>query len=601
MSLSAGEIVALFRDVRAARGPELSRMREMAKVVDGDVVIPLPELSANELPAVANLAKQGLQSLSQRAADVLPSWLYVPERLTKGSAARAELRTRAMNSHLEESKVHLLVRQQARYLFGYAATPIRVTVDFEQRRPRFTAPSPLSTFAPQPASALDMCPPWVISATEHSRDALLAKYPVERFPGMAVVSPYGKTAMFELLVYESDSERVVVAAPSESDQMRFGAVDPQGVVVELHRVENRAGVCPWVYPGMIHLNKPQGHFDGTVGMFQAAALLQAMQLHATYKAVFPEMWLVARDANDTPEIIQQADALLGEVGMVRGGDLRDFSPDPGWQVDNQIGRLQEQQRIEGSIPADFGGQAASNVRTGRRASTLIAAAVDPVVKEAQEVLSTAWEEASVIAAATERGYFSGKQLFVTNWRGKQSEVSYDVAGLWGGDRVPKPRVEYAVAGTDTNSLTIMLGQMMGTGMMSRQSAMERHPTIGDVDSEMNRIEGERLEDAFLGQLQAMASNPDAPIQPADLARIIRKVKGGTAPVDAVLELQEEKQAEQAAPVEPGSPEAQPGLSGPLEAPPTIAEAPAGVENFARLASALRRPEMAVTTTGGGRA
>ncbi|NCV60837.1 MAG: hypothetical protein EBW52_05455, partial [Betaproteobacteria bacterium] len=63
-------------------------------------------------------------------------------------------------------------------------------------------------------------------------------------------------------------------------------------------------------------------------------------------------------------------ALLGGLlwllwrGYVRFKQQQQINP--GYKTDTALDRLERQERLEGSIPAEFGGESASNIRTGRR-------------------------------------------------------------------------------------------------------------------------------------------------------------------------------------------------------------------------------------------
>ena len=103
--------------------PPVQRMEQIREQVDGDVAIPLPELSATEAPAVANYTYRGLQSMSQRLASVQPRTQFAPLSVTKVAAERAETRMRVADYWDAKDFSPLLDAQVARYMFGYGTSP----------------------------------------------------------------------------------------------------------------------------------------------------------------------------------------------------------------------------------------------------------------------------------------------------------------------------------------------------------------------------------------------------------------------------------------------------------------------------------------------
>ena len=139
----------------------------------------------------------------------------------------------------------------------------------------------------------------------------------------------------------------------------------------------------------INLDHAQGQFDGILGMYQMQARLMALEVIAVQKGVFPDTWLVGR-AGETPQIVNPADGLTGEVGVVRGGDLKDMALQPGYMTNPAIDRLERAQRLTAGIPSEFGGESTTNIRTGRRGDAVLSAVVDFPVQEAQRIMAVSY-------------------------------------------------------------------------------------------------------------------------------------------------------------------------------------------------------------------
>jgi hypothetical protein len=124
-------------------------------------------------------------------------------------------------------------------------------------------------------------------------------------------------------------------------------------------------------------------------------------------------------------------------------------------------------------------------------------------------------------------------------------------------------VGYSAAGSDVNNLVVGLGQRLGTGLMSKESAREADPLIADPDLEHDRIIAEGVESALLSSIQQQAANPEGPYQPEDLAYLTKLVVEQDVPLfDAVRRTDQRAKDRQAAQAPAGAPETMPGLAMP---------------------------------------
>ncbi len=595
---TAQQIAEMFWLYRTEDHDLKLRMRQIAEIADGDVAIPLPELNAVDRPAVANLTHVGIQHMSQRMSSVQPGVEFTPRKLTKAERDAAEMRTKVVHHWWQADRMPLLDAQAGRYLFAYGTAPGRIDVHLQEERPFLSLPSPLGVYVPRPSQVNDLVPAHGIAARQMDAASILKRWPNNT--EVARVLRDSRPGKKRWVLEYADAAEIHLVMCGESNEAKDSqySIDLAGKPTTLGWAPNRAGVSPWIVPGLVHLNKPQGHFDQLVGAYQAQGLLTALELQQAARSVFQETWVVSRPGENA-EVITPADPIRGVVGEIRGGDIQTISPDAQFHTHQAQDRLAESQRVTASIPSDFGGQAASNVRTGRRASQLMDAAVDPSLGEAQTTYAIAKELQIETMAAFDKAYFKKSKSFVLKWKGRQSEQEYVPAKLW---ETAKCLVSYPVAGTDVNSLAILIGQELGMGLRSKASARRLMPTIDDAEGESDMIVAEKLESVFLESLAGMVADPQSPLQPRQLARLIKMVRDEDVDlIDAFLKVQEEAQAEQAETVEPGTPEAMPGLDGAGAIPPAIAGPAPGQQNLASLMGALRLPERQVTTSSGSRA
>jgi len=343
------------------------------------------------------------------------------------------------------------------------------------------------------------------------------------------------------------------------DNVELHASERAGLpAILLESVPNRTGMPLAVVPQRITLDKPRGQFDGVLGMYYTRARLQALTEIAIERGIFPEEYLIARPG-ENPEIMQLADGKAGILGVVKGGDIQQLQLNPGYKTDTALDRLERQERLEGAIPAEFGGESATNIRTGRRGEAVLSATVDYRVQEAQEVFANSLLHEDKIAIAIEKAYWGDQQkFFFISSRQSVGQETYVGNKVWQTDF---HYVAYSAAGSDVNSLIIGLGQRLGVGLMSKESAREADPLISDPDLEHDRIIAEGVEAALLSSIQQQAANPQGPYQPQDLAYLVKLVVENDEPLfDAVRKTDERARERQAEAMPMGSPETMPGLA-----------------------------------------
>ena len=580
------EIVAIYASRQQGSDDAKSRMRNLRDYYNGDVIVPLPEINSDEQSAVANLLAQGLDQTAMRIASTRPD-IYCPpsDPSKKRSRDNSEIRRKAIFGWWEHSRMDLQIAKRARLLIGYSTTVTQLRFNPKTGCPEWHLRDPLTAYPATLLGVDDMRPRDVVFAYERSLGYLRTMY-----PDVAAVfqsdSGAGEDQPIEMIEYISDEEQVLIAmrGPVKTGLFATSSNSDENIVVELERTPNILGECPVVCAERINLDDAQGQFDGILGMYQMQARLMALEVIAVQKGVFPDTWLVGR-AGETPQIVNPADGLTGEVGLVRGGDLRDIQMQPGYMTNPAIDRLERAQRLTAGIPPEFGGESTTNIRTGRRGDAVLSAVVDFPVQEAQRIMARSLQEENKLAINMSKKYAGnkGKSFYVTSKNAK-GRVDYTPnTNFESNDNV----VIYSQAGADINNLVIGGGQRVGMGTMSKRSFMAIDPLVEDPEFEHDAVVAEQLESALLASIQQQASQGSIP--PADLARIMELVANDQMELaEAVDKVQKEAQERQAQQVEATSPEAQPGLAMPgmgAEAA-TMAPPPGGGGGLAGLLGAL---------------
>jgi hypothetical protein len=554
------EILAMYKERFEAQGPILAQMREVRTLANGDIIVPLNELDRSARSSVANLLVQGLDQMSMRVASTMPV-PYFPA-LREGNDRSMKLardRKRAMLSIWDQNRMSQKMRRRARHLLAYSSSPVFIKPNFDKRLPEWHLRNPLDTF-PAPTSDFDNpVPDDCIFTYNRTYKWLMANYNY-KLDGVLRVGDPRPDDMFTILEYVCANEVVTAVIGTDKDRNSTTGQAYMGAkIVELERIPNRTDMPLVVMPRRITLDKSRGQFDGLLGMYYTRARLQALTEIAIERGIFPDEYLIARPG-ENPEIIQIADGKTGQLGVVKGGDIQQLQQNPGYKTDVALDRLERQERLEGAIPAEFGGESGTNIRTGRRGDAVLSATVDFRVQESQEIFSAALIEEDKIAIALEKTYWGNnpKSFFMSGMGGGIKD--YTPSKLWETDF---HYVAYSAAGSDVNSLIVGLGQRLGTGLMSKESAREADPLISDPELERDRIVSEGIESALLASIQSQAADPNGPYQPDDLAYIASQVQSNKMSLaEAIMDAQRRAQERQAAQAPEGAPETMPGLSMP---------------------------------------
>lgn len=577
---SVQEILALYASRSRANGGAKSKMRNLRDYYNGDVIVPLPELDSDERSAVANLLAQGLDQTAMRIASTSPDIICpAVDAKTKRARENAAIRRKALFGWWEHSRMDLQIAKRARHLIGYSTSVVQLRYNKKAGCPEWFLRDPLTAYPAKLLGVNDLKPRDVIFAYDRPLGWIRDAYP-EAARQFDSDSNLSNETEIQMLEYVDAEEQVLIGtrSPASVGAINFLSSEPaKTVTVELERVPNPLGDTPVIYSQRISLDGAQGQFDGILGMYQLQARLMALEVIAVQKGVFPDTWLVGRQG-ETPQIVNPADGLTGEVGVIRGGDLKDMQMQPGYMTNPAIDRLERAQRLTAGIPQEFGGESTSNIRTGRRGEAVLSATVDFTVQEAQRIIARSLEEENKIAITMAKKFAGGRpQSFYVSNKNAKGPVDYTPNTNFDST---ENIVSYSQAGSDVNNLVIGGGQRVGMGTMSKRSFMSIDPFVDDPEFEHDTVIAEQLEQAMLSSLQKQAA--EGAIPPADLARIMELVKNNEMELaEAVETVQKEAQERQATPAPQGAPATQPGLAMPgmgaeaPVAPPEGAPAPMG--------------------------
>lgn len=615
MTTDLDTIVNLYDTRRTSMGKFFEQARNVQEIYNGEFAVALPELEAKEDPAIPNLLMQGVDQTGMRIASTPQDVRFEPLKPTKKAKDQARAKKQASVGWLEQSEMDLKMHRRARWLITYATSPVIIRYDRKLGIPRWHLRKPLNTFAAPTHDPDDMTPEDSIFDFTQSWGWLEDHYDVSRLKRPKHVT---RDSTFTCIEYV-DGDEIVMAVLGEAETRKSGWYEanygrnqiylPSGgfagteSAVELARTPNYAGVCTVVVPGRITLDEPQGQFDGMVGLYQMQAKLMALEVNAVARDVYPDTWVVYPE-NGNGSIVQVANGLTGVIGEIRGGTIQNINSNPGYQTYPTLNYIERSQRQNGLIPSDFGGEAQTNVRTGRRGDQLLSAVIDFPIQEAQKILAHSAKHEIVRAIAVAKGYAGNSpRSFFVSWKGARGNVSYKANDLFDDDGATLT-VKYSYPGTDINGHTIRSGQKLGLELISQQTAREQDPEIEDAEFEHDRIIFERLERSVLVELEQPGT-----LDVVNKAKLAKRVLDNKVELfDAVIDIHEEAQERQAVidaegnptGVDPMAPEAQPGIVPPgmgAEAG-VIPPPPQDMADVSQLFSQIRRPAMTIPAERG---
>lgn len=548
------EVLGLLKEWKNASGPWRQRGMENRDVYNGDFSVPLPELDENERVAVANLLQQGLDQIALRATSTAPRAVFFPDRIGFDIHEQAARERRAcVTEWWRVNRVQSKRRRRARWLFGYGKAPVALYPGPDGLA-RWRLLDPLHTYEAPCLDPDDMTPPALVYDYKRSREWLRREYP-DQYHRLRKAD---ETTTFELVEYNSGEEIMLFVVATGTP-----AYD-QGTPYEiLHYYVNRTG-RPWcVVPGRIGLDKVLGQFDGLVGMYQLQAKLMALYTIGVQRGVFGETWLQGTDPLRPARIVTHADGKRGRIGHVEGGSIQQILPAVGALTPSLLDRIEYGERQEGGVPPEFGGASGSNIRTGRRGDSVLSAAIDYRIQESQEILGLSQEVEDEIAIAIAKTY-AGSKTFSFYSKGLGT-IEYTPNKLF---TSTLHEVRYPYAGADANTLDVRIAQKIGTEVMSRRTGIELDPQIDDAELELDRIESEKIKNAFMQSIMTMVADPNSPLLPSDLAKMTALVERDRMEIYEAFEtVHNEAQQRQAQAAQPDpmaamggmGPEGQPGL------------------------------------------
>ena len=609
MPRSLDDILQLYKDRKAGYEPLHGKMRAIADVYNGRAVVPLPDMDRDEHSSIPNLLQQGVDQMAGRITSVRPQIGFSSAQPgVRKYDRRAKAAADVIGGWWQMDRLMMKQKQRGRRLVAYGMAPTVIRWDYKDHRPVWHMRHPLETL-PSPDIQ-----PGQISPTD-------CIFSFQRTVGWMQANGYGehlsiligrnnevtRDTRINILEYmDGDQTSLIATGHYRNDGYDY---DPTNAYfdtvlkgVQLEWFPNLIDEIPVTIPTRLTLDKMTGQFDNMLGMYYQQAKLMALEVIAVEKGIFPDTYLVSRPGEMARFTDGPHDGRTGMINVIQGGDIQTEQPQPGYITNPTMDRLERAQRLTAGIPSEFGGESGSNIRTGRRGDAVLSATIDFPIAEAQQIFEYAFEEeneyamkmAKRIDGATKRTLYVGSG----NNRRPVSYVPKDTF------EVTEHVVSYPAAGTDVNALIIGIGQRVGLGIMSKQTAASLDPYIDNPEMEHDAIIAEGLEQALMAGIQQQAQSGAIP--PLVLAKIMTLVGQDKMELaQAMNKITEEALAEEKAKQSQQDPMAQDPMSPDAAMAGAAAQAmtgaPAspipgagqGMKDLSAMLGDLRRPAMTV--------
>ena len=549
------EIISLYKQRVNFYGPLHTKMKLIQSIYNGTMQVPLPDMEQNDMPSVPNLLAAGVDQMAGRVTSVIPSVNFSSMKPgIRKYDRQAQTAARVVTGWWQDDRVPMKMKQRGRHLIAYGMSPVVIRWDHEDHKPTWQIRHPLETYPSTDIIPGKVTPTDCIFAYRRSMAWMRAQGYGDRMFALTGRFDMPNDASILLIEYvDADYTHLIAASYKNTDpytaqyDVEITGDTLKGVTLEAYA--NLGDECPVVVPMRVTLDTAAGQFDNMIGMYYQQAKLMALEVIAVEKGIFPDTYLVSRPGEIGRFLDGPHDGRTGMVNIIAGGDIREIQSQPGYLTNPTIDRLERNQRVTAGIPAEFGGESGSNIRTGRRGDAVLSAVIDYPVAEAQETFAYSLEEENEIAIALAKAWDGDNERTLFVGTGNASRpVTYVANETFEND---EHVVSYPASGTDINSLIIGIGQRVGLGIMSKKTAGTLDPYIDNPEQEHDLIISEGLEQALMSGLQQQASSGAIP--PLVVAKVMSLVANDKMELaealnkvteDALKEQQAQQEAQQ---------------------------------------------------------
>jgi hypothetical protein len=456
----------------------------------------------------------------------------------------ADTRTRIASNYFTHSDLQVQMYNGADMYITYGFLPFIIELDEEAKLPRIRLENPVGAYP-----EFDRYGRCVAFAKRYSMTLgeLVAMFP-EHERVLLGRDGYKQdlNGMIEMIRYY-DKDQTVLYLPSRNNMLLSQARNLMGKMnVIIARRPSPDGEL-------------RGQFDDVLGIQLLRNRFALLAMEAAEKSVQAPIVL----PQDVQELQLGGDAVIRTANPA-GVRRVELTLPQGAFTTQQV--LNQELRVGSRYPESRTGNIDASIVTGQGVQALLGA-FDTQVKSAQAIFSAALrdvislcfevDEALFNTEKTIRGVDAGSPFVVTYVPSKDIKKDYSADVRYG-----------MLAGLNPAQGLIFMLQALGGGLISKDMAMRELPFGVNVTLEQEKIEIEKMRDALVGSLAAMAQAiPQMAMQgqdPSALVRrmsdVIKKRRAGVSIEDAIEEVFKpenppagaEAQSEQPVPAAPGA-------------------------------------------------
>jgi hypothetical protein len=492
---------ALVDHVRRLRtSPEAAardqRITDMRLVRANKFEILNPDVFSEAWPKsiASNFIAQAAMDMAESLAP-LPALTCASGAMTSSVAkTRASLRTKIGHHYWDESSLKKHSVNGADWYFSYGFLPVIVEPCFESNLPKIRFEDPFMSYPQIDRYGRVGCYAKVLK--------LRARQLMEMYPELAGQIGNGKygqdRADVELEVIRYMDRDCTVMYCNDDTQSGWGPF-------LLSQVDNPLGRCPVEVAARPTIDGQfRGQYDDAIWPQIARAKMLSLALEAGVKAVESPIAV----PQDLVELPIGSDAIWRTESPEKIRRVSLEIPQSTWQMEQ---RLEQEQMRATRYPEARSGNIQASVITGRGVDALMGS-FDMLIKSAQDQIGEALSGATSLAFEMDEKVFGdiSKEIIGVS-AGAPYKLTYKAKDAIAGDY--SCEVTYGLmAGLAPNNATVLALQLLGAGLISKESVQKQLPFDVDPVQMGQAITLERTRDAVLEGIAALAQSIPAAAQ-----------------------------------------------------------------------------------------
>lgn len=508
--LDAKGIADLLKKQRSRHVGRDGRWESMRSARSGDLHDIAPDMFTDEIkrPIVANFIDTVARDLAEMIAP-LPSFSCSSATMSSDAARKfSDKRTKIVQNYIQGSNLARQMYEGADHFNTYACTVFYLEPDFETKMPRVCIEDPTGGYADFDRWGRLRSYTKVFCHDAHELSNMFPEYYDQIMDSQK--NMWAGTQMVEMVRYCDADQLALVLLGKEHPITLTSVPNPLG------EPPIRIAMRPW-----LHSSEYKGQFDDAVWIQIARDMLARLNLEAVEKSVGAPLAL----PSDAQEFAVGPDAIIRTQFPEKVRKVGLELPQ-GAFAESQV--LMEEMRTGTRYPAARSGNMDASIITGRGVQALMGG-FDTQIKAAQLSFQDALTDVVRLMFKMDEIYWpSAKKSIRGQANGTPYEIEYTPSKDIKKDHTVS--IEYGfAAGMDPNRATVMLLQLRGDNLISRDYFQRQLPFDLNVGEEQSKIDVETLRDsikqgiaAYVQSIPALAQQGMDPSEPVLKAAMMVK-------------------------------------------------------------------------------